>query len=618
MAVNGHQEEIIETNKLCVKDLVKYVEVECVGPAALQFYFQRVLGIEDNKNTQSEIDESDISDDVINDVEIESDINYLRSLDPKLWKDQDHYAVLGLKNIRHRAGEALIRKAHRSQVLKHHPDKRQISDNDKPISKDEDDYFTCITKAYEILSDKTKRRSYDSIDPEFNNEIPSNDQYSKTNFFKVFGEVFERNARWSEKKPVPSLGGPNDNIEKVDRFYSFWYNFESWREYSYLDEEDKDKGEDREGRRYIEKQNKAARAKLKKEEMTRIRNLVDLAYSIDPRIAKFLVEEKEKKLAAKRAKQEAARAAREEEERIAVEEMEKARILKEQAEAAERAKQDAVKIEKEALKKALKKARKNIWTFCKSNNFYVQNQDQTVYHMTSLEKVSEVFDLQQLEDFFKELQINGEKSFLNTIQNVEKKLEEERIKVVEAASNKQIGPNNKKGEATWTNDHLQLLIKAVNLFPAGTNERWEVVANFMNQHSNGIVRTAKEVLNKAKDLQSKDYSKDILKKAANKNAYDNFKKDKKDPLTENVEAYTSERFESVAEQQGVPVPWTNQEQQLLEQALKTYPASTPERWDRIAECLPSRSKKECMKRYKELVEMVKAKKAAQASVSKKD
>lgn len=54
-----------------------------------------------------------------------------------------------------------------------------------------------------------------------------------------------------------------------------------------------------------------------------------------------------------------------------------------------------------------------------------------------------------------------------------------------------------------------------------------------------------------------------------------------------------------ADQQGIKViPWTAVEQQLLEQALKTYPASTPERWDRIAECLPTRSKKDCMRRYK--------------------
>lgn len=45
-------------------------------------------------------------------------------------------------------------------------------------------------------------------------------------------------------------------------------------------------------------------------------------------------------------------------------------------------------------------------------------------------------------------------------------------------------------------------------------------------------------------------------------------------------------------------PWTTEEQKLLEQALKTYPVNTPERWEKIAAAVPGRSKKDCMKRYK--------------------
>lgn len=58
------------------------------------------------------------------------------------------------------------------------------------------------------------------------------------------------------------------------------------------------------------------RIKRKKEEMVRIRSLVDLAYNMDPRVAAFRQEEIERKTAAKRAKQDAARAARAEQERV--------------------------------------------------------------------------------------------------------------------------------------------------------------------------------------------------------------------------------------------------------------------------------------------------------------
>ena len=48
-------------------------------------------------------------------------------------------------------------------------------------------------------------------------------------------------------------------------------------------------------------------------------------------------------------------------------------------------------------------------------------------------------------------------------------------------------------------------------------------------------------------------------------------------------------------------PWSADEQKLLEQALKTYPASLgAERWDKISDSVPNRSKKDCMRRYKEL------------------
>lgn len=67
-----------------------------------------------------------------------------------------------------------------------------------------------------------KRRAFDSVDPTFDNAVPSKGE-GKDNFFKVFSPVFERNARWSSKRPGPSLGSLESSFEEVDSFYSFWW-----------------------------------------------------------------------------------------------------------------------------------------------------------------------------------------------------------------------------------------------------------------------------------------------------------------------------------------------------------------------------------------------------------
>lgn len=79
---------------------------------------------------------------------IEVDVNFLKSLDPKEWKEQDHYKVLGLELKRIEATEDDIKRAYRKMVLNHHPDKRKAKG--ETVSQD-NDYFTCITRAYEIL-----------------------------------------------------------------------------------------------------------------------------------------------------------------------------------------------------------------------------------------------------------------------------------------------------------------------------------------------------------------------------------------------------------------------------------------------------------------------------------
>jgi len=290
------------------------------------------------------------------------------------------------------------------------------------------------------------------------------------------------------------------------------------------------------------------------------------------------------------------------------------------------------KKEKEIQKKALKKEKRELRTLTKEHNFFCTEADvksqsceeEKVLHMTELDRLCEILSSIELESLNSKLKSSKDSSsarlvFIDAFTSLNAKLEKEKLETVEKASggsSKGAGTTSGKGAGDWSNDELSLLIKAVNLFPAGTAQRWEVVANFVNQHSKtpSIVRNAKETLAKAKELQSGDFHLSSLKEDANKRAYENLEKQKKkDVKVDDAEA--SVRTETAAEVQGVNLtPWSAEEQKLLEQALKTYPASLgAERWEKISDCLPNRSKKDCMKRYKEIALEIRAKKAALAA-----
>ena len=97
----------------------------------------------------------------------------------------------------------------------------------------------------EVLTNPERRRQFDSVDPYYE-ELEKDDPTEKSlkhvknmdkEFFKIFGPVFAREAHFSKIEPVPLLGGYEDSKELVEGFYEFWYNFDSWRSFEYLDKE---------------------------------------------------------------------------------------------------------------------------------------------------------------------------------------------------------------------------------------------------------------------------------------------------------------------------------------------------------------------------------------------
>merc|ERR1712098_324189 len=305
----------------------------------------------------------------------------------------------------------------------------------------------------------------------------------------------------------------------------------------------------------------------------------------------------------KKAKADQAKARRDEEERI-----------KKEQEEAERK-------EKEEMKRLLKTERKKLRNISKEQNYFVNDEDEKVTHLAEVEKMCELYNCDQLRDLVERLEKDKTKSrevFIKEMNKLNNKMEEERKEEAQMTGKTSAEGGSKAG-FEWSTEELQLMIKAVKLFPAGTVNRWEVCAEFINQHNDSAPRTAKEVISKAKEMQSGNFAMSSLKEEVNKMAYENLQKGQNKKVLEIAakESEASQRTETAAEMMGINnAPWNPEEQKLLEQALKTFPSSTPERWERIAEAVHNRSKKDCMKRYKELAELIKAKKAAMAAAKK--
>ncbi|KAJ1896060.1 Zuotin [Coemansia sp. IMI 209127] len=293
----------------------------------------------------------------VGDEEDEEESEELLLSDPKQWKDQDHYEVLGLSKLRYRATLDDIIKNQRKKVLRHHPDKKAAQGyiND-------DGFFKCIQKAFEILTDPVKRKQYDSVDPKISTAIPSSKDKG-ADFYETYRPVFEREARFSNIQPVPELGDENSSRADVETFYAFWYEFDSWRSFEYEDKDVADGNGNRDEKRYIEGKNKKERANKKKADTQRVSTLVENAMKADQRMVKFKEEDK--------VKRNAKRNAREEESRKAAEDKKAAEEAASMAAAETAEKEEELKKQRQQAHKLLKKEQRTLKGLFKTANYFV-------------------------------------------------------------------------------------------------------------------------------------------------------------------------------------------------------------------------------------------------------
>ncbi|CAD6587396.1 MAG: hypothetical protein TREMPRED_004748, partial [Tremellales sp. Tagirdzhanova-0007] len=270
--------------------------------------------------------------------------------DPKEWKKQDHYAILGLGHLRYTANDEQIKVAHRRKVLRHHPDKKAGASGG---GTNDDAFFKCIQKANETLTNSERRRQFDSIDWNIEDEVPELKKIPADKFCDELSPVFAREARFSKTQPVPKFGGNDGNKKEVEGFYDFW----------------------RDDKRFTEKKNKSERARRKKEDNVRLRELVDEVLSHDPRIKRIKADEK----AARDAKKKGGVANGGPAKPLTVTEKKKAEDAKEAAKKEEEKKanelskpdREAAKKAKEAARKNLKKWKKSIATVITSSNYFL-------------------------------------------------------------------------------------------------------------------------------------------------------------------------------------------------------------------------------------------------------
>lgn len=238
----------------------------------------------------------------------------------------------------------------RRKVLRHHPDKK--SDHD-------DGFFKCIQKAHETLTNFDRRRQFDSVDWNIADAVPDPKSVAADKYTEVFGPIFARESRFSTVTPVAEFGGPDATKQEVEGFYDFWYNFDSWRSFEWHDKEVNEGSENRDDKRFTEKKNKSERARMKKEDNTRLRELVDSVLANDPRIKRIKEQEKAARLAKKKggaAPGQPAKLSPAEAKKAA----EAAKKAEEEKKAAEAAASAVSKADREAAKKAKEAARKNL------------------------------------------------------------------------------------------------------------------------------------------------------------------------------------------------------------------------------------------------------------------
>lgn len=474
---------------------------------------------------------------------------------------QNFYMLLGLEDEFINATTDSIRKAYKKLAQTNHPDKKQTDD---PKEKEEiNSHWLKIKEAYDTLTDPEKRAKYDSTF-EFNDKIPDDNVEFKSDydFFLTYGPIFLSNSIWSKRKPVPKIGDMATDLKKVKKFYNFWFSFDSWRDFSVDGEYDLDEAQCRWEKRQMLKENKKMKSTAQKDERSRIIRLVQNAYKNDPRI-------KAEQDRLQKEREDAKIERLEMQKKLKKEKEERDKRLKEEFELRQKKKaEERIRLKEELIEKYLE--------FSKTLGFNF-NRDEVFQIKFSAE-------IEKIQDIFEEVGKENDK--------------EPKTKAFIYHSNKNLGlklRDEKRENSIWTKEEIYALQKATKKFPAGTQSRWEKIADLVKTKGNEQIIQMAHFLQTNPSIKLVGDTFDLrvlIKNITNGNSNGST------TVTENPST-DKEKSED---------KWDTNQQKALEEALRKYPSSMPanERWSKIASEVPNKNKKQCVERFKYISKMVKS------------
>ncbi|ETN74395.1 Myb-like DNA-binding domain protein, partial [Necator americanus] len=128
----------------------------------------------------------------------------------------------------------------------------------------------------------------------------------------------------------------------------------------------------------------------------------------------------------------------------------------------------------------------------------------------------------------------------------------------------------------------------------GTPNRWECMARVLNRTAQDVTTMA----GKLKHMKQEEYEKLAMGQQSN--------------AVVDIRSGKTEETTGISSTASSYQEWTQTEQKQLEAALQQYPKGCEDRWDKIAAAVPTKSMEQCQQRLKELVELVRRKKASKA------